>query len=309
MLGKGGPGSPDDGLGKGEGEGKNPGARDDKAPPSGQPSPGSSSTVARGRDSSGPAVDRNWLSGDEAVPPRKTERARPRRSRAPAPPEPAQMLDLGELPETYGKDEVGILTKDPVWYFVYWEVTEAGEVTAREQLGLSGEEARLMLRLFITLPAGPAHGTGGGQGHSSGRETRELRDVALPQRHGRKYLEAPRPGALVRAAVGLLSSEGYFAPIAHSALVRMPPQQPAAQASIEWLHVLPVRSDGQKRERIVATPPSAPHQEPPLPIATTATGSGPLADASSSAGQGRGRRADRGKGAGPGPGNGSGGLA
>ena len=61
------------------------------------------------------------------------------------------MLDLSELPETYGKDEVGILSKDPLWYFVYWEVTAEGEAAAREQLGASGETARLMLRLFITV--------------------------------------------------------------------------------------------------------------------------------------------------------------
>lgn len=175
--------------------------------------------------------------------------------------EPSQMLDLCELPETYGKDEVGILTKDPQWYFVYWEVTDGGEATAREQLGSSGAGARLVLRLFTTLTTVPA---GAAAGHA-GRETRELRDVPLPQRHGRKYLEAPRPGALVRAAVGLLSVEGYFAPIAHSALVRMPPQQAAAQTSVEWLHVLPPRSQGHKRERIVAVAPPVPHEEQARP--------------------------------------------
>lgn len=197
-----------------------------------------------------------------AVP--RPDRDRPRRAKpasGSSAHEPAQMLDLCELPETYGKDEVGILTKDPQWYFVYWEVTDGGEATAREQLGASGTGARLVLRLFTTLTTVPA---GAAAGHV-GRETRELRDVPLPQRHGRKYLEAPRPGALVRAAVGLLSVEGYFAPIAHSALVRMPPQQAAAQTSVEWLHVLPPRSQGHKRERIVAVAPPVPHEEQARP--------------------------------------------
>jgi hypothetical protein len=30
-----------------------------------------------------------------------------------------------DLPETYGRDEVEILSKDPHWYFIYWEVTDA----------------------------------------------------------------------------------------------------------------------------------------------------------------------------------------
>ncbi len=197
-----------------------------------------------------------------AVP--RPDRERPRRAKPASggsAHEPAQMLDLCELPETYGKDEVGILTKDPQWYFVYWEVTGGGEATAREQLGPSGAGARLVLRLFTTLTTAPA---GAAAGHA-GRETRELRDVPLPHHHGRKYLEAPRPGALVRAAVGLLSVEGYFAPIAHSALVRMPPQQAAAQTSVEWLHVLPPRSQGHKRERIVAVAPPVPHEEQARP--------------------------------------------
>ena len=197
---------------------------------------------------------------------RRSERERTRRAKQPngaAPHEPAQMLDLCELPETYGRDEVGILTKDPQWYFVYWEVTKSGEATAREQLGPSGEGARLVLRLFTTLIGGPPAGPGAG---AAGRESRELRDVTLPHPHGRKYLEAPRPGAMVRAAVGLLSVEGYFAPIAHSALVRMPPQQAAPQTSVEWLHVLPPRSQGHKRERIVAVPPVVQHEERSLPV-------------------------------------------
>ena len=195
---------------------------------------------------------------------RRRERARrAKQQNGTAPNEPSQMLDLCELPETYGRDEVGILTKDPQWYFVYWEVTKSGEATAREQLGPSGEGARLVLRLFTTLMGGPPAGTGAG---ATTRESRELRDVPLPHPHGRKYLEAPRPGAMVRAAVGMLSVEGYFAPIAHSALVRMPLQQAAPQTSVEWLHVLPPRSQGHKRERIVAVPPTVQHEERSLPV-------------------------------------------
>ncbi len=196
----------------------------------------------------------------------RSDRERARRAKSTngaGPHEPAQMLDLCELPETYGRDEVGILTKDPQWYFVYWEVTKPGEAAAREQLGPSGEAARLVLRLFTTLPGGHP----GAPGATPSRESRELRDVPLPHPHGRKYLEAPRPGAMVRAAVGLLSVEGYFAPIAHSALVRMPLQQAAPQTSVEWLHVLPPRSQGHKRERIVAVPPAVQHEERSLPVA------------------------------------------
>ena len=166
------------------------------------------------------------------------------------------------LPETYGVDEVGVLCKDPAWYFVYWEVTPAGLDAARAQLGLgqslgSGaveDPARLVLRV---LPAA---------GERRGRDGRDIRDIPvdISQRHGRRYLEAPRQHSVFRVAIGLLSAEGLFAPIAHSQAVRMPPHQASGDTSIEWLHVLPLRGDGKARERIVAA--SQPHSERSVPF-------------------------------------------
>lgn len=163
--------------------------------------------------------------------------------------EPRRPPDLGDLPETYGKDEVELLCKDPHWCFIYWEVTDGAMASAREQLGTSGEQAKLLLRVFITVAL------------AGGREQRELRDVALDAHFGRRYLEAPRPGSLVRAAVGLLSPEGLFSPIAHSSLVRVPPGQPSSETSAEWLSVQPPRGDGRQRERIVAARPEPGHRE------------------------------------------------
>lgn len=172
------------------------------------------------------------------------------------------------LPETYGVDEVGVLCKDPAWYFVYWEVTPAGLDAARAQLGLgqslgSGtveDPARLVLRV---LPAA---------GERRGRDGRDIRDIPvdISQRHGRRYLEAPRQNSVFRVAIGLLSAEGLFAPIAHSQAVRMPPHQASGDTSIEWLHVLPLRGDGKARERIVAA--SQPHSERSVPFRSPEAG-------------------------------------
>lgn len=155
------------------------------------------------------------------------------------------------LPETYGVDEVGVLCKDPWWYFVYWEVTEAGLEAACSQLGVSAEQARLVLRVLISA------------GERRGRDPRDIRDIPVDMavRHGRRYLEAPRPNAVFRVAIGLLSPEGLFAPIAHSPTVRMPPQQASSETSIEWLHVLPGRGDGQHRERIQRGERGSGHKE------------------------------------------------
>lgn len=178
----------------------------------------------------------------------------------------AASLEGDELPETYGVDEVELIAKDPAWYFVYWEITEAGLAAAREQLGSTSGSEKQVLRIFLTA----SHIAAGG------RESvqREIRDVPLTQRHGKKYLEVPRhlqggPGAtgtggtLIRAAIGLLTPEGYFAPLANSSLLRMPPHVPASEPASEWLHVQPPRG-GPGRERIVKST-SGPHRERGVP--------------------------------------------
>jgi hypothetical protein len=174
------------------------------------------------------AVDdlRKKVGADKAPPP------------PPPPGEPMGMLDLEELPETYGMDECEVLYKDPFWVFAYWEVTDHGLNGARAQLGPSAASARLVLRLFSTVQ------------HEGGVD-RSVADIDLTWNHGRRYFQAPKPGAHVRIAVGLLSPEGYFAPIAHSSLVRVPYAEPGPEGAVEWMEVLPGRSRGRDREPLV----------------------------------------------------------
>ena len=136
------------------------------------------------------------------------------------------MLDLAEPPETYNIDECEALYKDPHHVFVYWEITEHGLAAAHAQLGPSAVSTRRVLRLFTTL-SGPRG------------IDRHVQDVDIDWNHGQKYLAVPKPGAHLRVAVGLLSSEGYFASIAHSSLVRVPPTGPAEAVAEDWMEVQP----------------------------------------------------------------------
>ncbi|HEY2746235.1 MAG TPA: DUF4912 domain-containing protein, partial [Polyangia bacterium] len=161
--------------------------------------------------------------------------------------EPIGMLDFEELPETYGVDECEVLFKDPFWVFAYWEVTDGGLASARAQLGASADSAHLVMRMFTTMPG------------SEGVD-RQIDDVELPWNHGRRYLQSPKSGAHLRVAVGLLSKEGYFAPIAHSSLVRVPPAEPQP-GTVEWMEVVPARGRGRQREPLVIVRRGAGHDE------------------------------------------------
>jgi hypothetical protein len=161
---------------------------------------------------------------------------------APPPPapsgEPLGMLDLEELPDGYGVDECEVLPKDPYHVFVYWEVTEHGLGSARQQLGGEAGASRLVLRLFATADPG-----------EPGPE-RETRDIGLDGLRGRRYLPVGRPGLRLRAAVGLVAPSGLFAPICHSSPARVPPAEPAPPGPVRWMEVRPGRTAGREREAI-----------------------------------------------------------
>lgn len=140
--------------------------------------------------------------------------------------EPMGMLDFEEPPEDYGVDEVEILFRDPYTIFAYWEITQHGIDAARVHLGNDGQQARLVLRVFSTVP---------------GDQERSCRDLNLDGLRGRRYLPSPRPGVRLRAAIGLVCSSGLFSPIAHSSPVRVPPAQVEAYDpnGAEWMEVNP----------------------------------------------------------------------
>jgi uncharacterized protein DUF4912 len=147
-----------------------------------------------------------------------------------APAEPFGMLDLEEPPDVYGIDEVTVLARDPYTLFVYWEVTGAGRAAARA--ALDGEDGSLILRLVA----------------AGGTEEPAQVDHPLDWDYGRRYLGAPRSGAWVTAAVGLVAAGGRFAPIAHAGRIKVPWADPGPEGPTEWMEVAPARSRGAERE-------------------------------------------------------------
>jgi hypothetical protein len=185
-----------------------------------------------------PVPGQSGLASPHAAPlPPPTQQAAP-----PPPDEPFGMLDLVEPPERYFVDETTLLARDPWTLFVYWEVTDRGWDVARAALGSDG---KLTLRIYSTALSR------GGPVSAHGREgvVSDTVDYALDWDHGRRYVPAPRPGAHVSAAVGLVGPTGRFAPICHAPRVRVPQAEPAAEGPVEWMEVAPARTHGRERER------------------------------------------------------------
>lgn len=126
--------------------------------------------------------------------------------------------DFAELPHAYGIDECEIAWRTPHTLFAWWELTEAGLERARTEHPVC-QHGRRVLRLFIKHPR-------------SG--DREHRDFAIEWNEGRQHLPCNIAGATVRVAIGLVSDEGLFVPLAHSSVVRLPPSGPDQEEASRW---------------------------------------------------------------------------
>jgi hypothetical protein len=137
----------------------------------------------------------------------------------PPPAEPFGLLDLEEVPELYGIDEVGLLVRDTQWLVAYWEVTASAWERARRELGGDGV---LILRVMVEAADRPTH----------------FHDERLPWDHGRRGLRPPRTGCTLTAAVGLIAPDGRFAMMASAPRVHVPPTETSPGVPT-WMDVEP----------------------------------------------------------------------
>jgi len=131
------------------------------------------------------------------------------------------------IPWGYDNDRVTAMAVDPNRLYVYWEVTDAAIATARKQLGASGADAWLSLRVY-DITGRLFDGT---NAHSYfdegvGRDVRQW------------FFEIGKPTSTTCVEVGLKSNEGFFVRIARSGRVDFSRDAPLPSAGpVEWLTV------------------------------------------------------------------------
>jgi hypothetical protein len=174
-------------------------------------------------------------------------------------PEELRVLDERErarsIPWGYGRDKVAAMAVDPERLFVYWEVTDEAIARARAELGASGDDAWLDLRVHdvtgLVFDGGNAH---------------HVVDVGVARGDRQWFLQIGRPTSEVIVEIGLLARDGRFAKVARSHRVEFPRRAPAPPAAPEWLDVRPVAHGGGRPhfeiQRAVTHAASAPrHSE------------------------------------------------
>jgi len=124
------------------------------------------------------------------------------------------------LPDSYGKDRVVAMSRDPYWVFVYWEVTEATISRALQGLGRARLDARRVLRVY----------TRDGEG-----KDRILFDISLTPEARNWYVNVGGPGRTYRIDVGLLTAGGKFVCLASSNIVTTPRDRMSDVLDEKWM--------------------------------------------------------------------------
>jgi hypothetical protein len=108
------------------------------------------------------------------------------------------------FPETYGRNRVRLLVKDPQWLFAHWDVDPAVLSGLRSELG---ERAAALSRLTLKV-SDPEHGGGA--------------VIHLPEGARSWYLRADRVRRAYTAELGLTLPDGSYRMLARSNQVRTP---------------------------------------------------------------------------------------
>ena len=168
-----------------------------------------------------------------------------------APPRWTRVLDERERAQTipwgYGRDKVVAMPIDPERLYVYWEVTDEAIARARAELGRSGDDAWLDLRVYdvtgILFDGGNAH-------HFS--------DVGIARSDRQWFLTIGRPTSTVVVELGLLARDGSFAKIARSHRADFPRREPKPRpplGHVEWMTVRAVPADGGRTQLAIESAP------------------------------------------------------
>jgi hypothetical protein len=127
-----------------------------------------------------------------------------------------------KLPDSYGKDRIVAMSRDPYWVHVYWEITEGTISHALKSLGRAQQSARRVLRVYTS----DVEGMG---------EERVLFDILLTPEARNWYINVGGPGRTYRVDLGLLTAGGKFVCLMRSNVVSTPRDRMSDVLDEKWM--------------------------------------------------------------------------
>jgi hypothetical protein len=150
------------------------------------------------------------------------------------------------FPDSYGRDRIRLLIKDPDWLFAHWDVDKRVFESLRRSLGERGAAlTRLTLRVSDVANGGSTQ-------------------VLLPFGARSWYVRTDRRRRTYRAELGLTLPSGEFRSLAQSNVVMTPPVGPSPRRAQRRVRYDPVEPPG---------PELAAQETPPSPVGAWVPGS------------------------------------
>jgi hypothetical protein len=137
------------------------------------------------------------------------------------------ILEPGKpLPETYGDNRLVVMTRDPLWFFAYWEATPDRIFALRDQVGQEKwQTGQAVLKVYdVTGVEGIA------QAHSQF-------DVNVNFEARRWYVKVPQAGRQHLVELGFRFPDGLFLALLRSNRLSLPYGTVSNQTDSRWMIV------------------------------------------------------------------------
>ncbi len=137
-------------------------------------------------------------------------------------------VDAGSpLPEGYGDNRLVILSRDPLWFFAYWEITHERAEQIRVTHGRdSWDKAVLILRVYDL-----------GESSRTPIDSATHFDVSVDKFARQHYVQVPISGHVYIADLGLCWPDGKFVSLFRSNVIRQPAGRISEQVDSQWMSV------------------------------------------------------------------------
>jgi len=137
-------------------------------------------------------------------------------------------VDAGSpLPEGYGDNRLVLMTRDPFWFFAYWEITHERAEQIRAAHGRdSWDRATLVLRVYDL-----------GESAHTPADSSPYFDVDVHKFARQWYVQVPYSGHGYVADLGLRWPDGKFVSLFRSNVIRMPSGRVSDQIDSQWMSV------------------------------------------------------------------------
>lgn len=140
---------------------------------------------------------------------------------------PAPLPDTGSLPDSYGVTEAYLLPRDPLWMFIYWEITENSVNAIKKEHGTDVfSKSKSVIRIHDVSDV-----------EFNGSNSHKFVDVPAVFEAKSWYVNVPEPGRCYLCELGLLTPDGKFIAICRTNTLKLPTGKVSDVTDEKWMTV------------------------------------------------------------------------